>query len=442
MISLFRSACGLADDLGGQHTIRVFNILLGEGKKMDFKNASKNALIAGGLFALMALNMLFGMFDYFNFWNLLWMASYAAIAAMLFMGKRDIFAVGSFGAMAVVSLLSVLRYFNLFGIIGFLPNLAILFVVGVTLTDYLPQYKATAAKFWFLPAVLAVVSMVFSLLISIFGGYFPLTIWTLIRIAALLFAGLWAVCPYGSFQDAMSLISLPSGNHTASSGYTAPASGHHAAPVSQDYGDGYCGLVKHILLLLFTFGIWLYIWIYRTTRYLNCVEDEEQRNPTNQLLLCLFVPFYYIYWMYKSAQRIDKISAARGKSDDMAMLCLILSLFVAIIPPILMQDKINGFATAGAAKAAYQAPQYQAPQQSYQAPQYQVPQQTYQAPQYQEPQAYQTAQTPSYAKPAAQAPKTNATDIAAELKVYKDLLDMGIITPEEFEAKKKQLLNL
>lgn len=35
-----------------------------------------------------------------------------------------------------------------------------------------------------------------------------------------------------------------------------------------------------------------------------------------------------------------------------------------------------------------------------------------------------------------------ATDKADELKKYKELLDEGVITQEEFEAKKKQLLNL
>lgn len=33
-------------------------------------------------------------------------------------------------------------------------------------------------------------------------------------------------------------------------------------------------------------------------------------------------------------------------------------------------------------------------------------------------------------------------DAAAELKKYKELLDMGAITEEEFEAKKKELLGL
>ena len=39
------------------------------------------------------------------------------------------------------------------------------------------------------------------------------------------------------------------------------------------------------------------------------------------------------------------------------------------------------------------------------------------------------------------AKKTN-TSSADELKKYKELLDMGAITPEEYDKKKKQLLNL
>lgn len=103
----------------------------------------------------------------------------------------------------------------------------------------------------------------------------------------------------------------------------------------------YCGLFAHILLLLFTFGIWLLMWNYRVTRYLNCVEDEEYRNPATKLLLCMFVPFYSIYWTYKSAQRIDKLAKSVNVVSDLATPCLILEIFVPIIPPILMQDKIN-----------------------------------------------------------------------------------------------------
>ena len=103
----------------------------------------------------------------------------------------------------------------------------------------------------------------------------------------------------------------------------------------------YCNLFVHILLLLFTFGIWHLVWIYRVTQYLNCDQDEEYRNPTIQLLLCMFIPFYSIYWTYKSAQRIEKLQNSLGVIWNFAVLCLILEILIPIIPPILMQDKIN-----------------------------------------------------------------------------------------------------
>lgn len=48
----------------------------------------------------------------------------------------------------------------------------------------------------------------------------------------------------------------------------------------------------------------------------------------------------------------------------------------------------------------------------------------------------QSPQTPSVAE------SRPVIDPAKELKQYKELLDMGAITQEEFDAKKRQLLNL
>lgn len=166
-------------------------------------------------------------------------------------------------------------------------------------------------------------------------------------------------------------------------------------PVSSEI---YCSMAKHVLLLLFTFGIWYYIWIYRMTGYTNAAENEEYRNPTKKLLLCLFIPFYIIYWTYKTGQRVDKMAAAKGISSDMATLCLILAIFVPIIPPILLQDKMNNIATANDT---------------------------------------QYVSTPK-------GEKVNGATLgtAEELKNFKELLDSSVITQEEFEAKKKQLLGL
>ena len=169
-------------------------------------------------------------------------------------------------------------------------------------------------------------------------------------------------------------------------------------------GDGYIGMAKHVPLLLFTFGVWLYIWIWRATQYTNRAPGEEERNPTKKMLLCMFVPFYSIFWTYKTAQRIDAIAKTRGMSSEIATPCLVLAIFVGIVPPILMQDKINAIALNGNAPAA--------------------------AP------AAEPARDVGESTPAA------ADGVPEELEKYKRLLDNGIITQEEFEAKKKQLLGL
>ena len=231
-------------------------------------------------------------------------------------------------------------------------------------------------------------------------------------------------------------VDLVNGCYTDIGGPARQTPVYRTGAAHKNPNDVYCSLGKHIVLLLVTFGIWLYIWIYRITEYLNCVAGEPKRNPTNQLLLCLFVPFYYIYWIYQSALRIDKLSVSRGKSGDMAIMCLILALFVGILPPILMQDKINDLVQKAPVKAVYgqvaQVPQYQAPQ--YQtSSQIQTPVAT---------PVFRPQEAPRpvvFQQPAAE---SKAAAIAEELKIYKELVDAGVLTVEEFEAKKRQLLGL
>ena len=82
----------------------------------------------------------------------------------------------------------------------------------------------------------------------------------------------------------------------------------------------------------------------------------------------------------------------------MATLCLIFAIFVPIIPPILLQDKMNNIAMAN--------------------------------------------DTQSISAPKVETVNGATIGIADELKKYKELLDGGVITQEEFDAKKKQLLGL
>lgn len=110
--------------------------------------------------------------------------------------------------------------------------------------------------------------------------------------------------------------------------------------------SGRFNLFLHIVLILVSATIWPIFWTYRTTRYTNQVKDLEKRIPIRKLLLCLFVPFYIIYWNYVTAKRIDMIAEENGVKTDakIAVLCLVFSFLLNIAPPIIMQSRINKIA--------------------------------------------------------------------------------------------------
>ncbi len=132
--------------------------------------------------------------------------------------------------------------------------------------------------------------------------------------------------------------------------------------------------------------------------------------------------------------------------------------FTVCMVAILDAPPAKAKAPAPRPAAPYQQPYTQAPQ--YQPQQYSQPignqqqiqqqlQQRYnqapqapQAPSYQAPQAPEVPQVPEapQAPEVPAAPAAPAADPVAELKKYKDLLDLGVITQEEFDAKKRQIL--
>lgn len=172
--------------------------------------------------------------------------------------------------------------------------------------------------------------------------------------------------------------------------------------------EGYVDLMSCALLLIFTLGIYHLVWIYRTTRYLNRVEVAPSRNPTTKLLLCMFIPFYTIYWTYQSAQRVDALARSKGLYAELTSPCVLLSIFAGIVPPLLMQNTINAVSQTSAPGAAA-------------------------------PGAEETQSAPA-AMPAAPAAGQGEEDVIEALKRYKELLDQGVITQEDFDRKKAQLL--
>ena len=262
-----------------------------------------------------------------------------------------------------------------FNLLCILPDLLSLLAVGAACfavfamgTNLLEKYRKTAENLWFVPALIEAASILLSIILYI--AFYALNIFNIYWIygwysfssflyGLLYTAGLAAVLLNLKYPEcAAQRQEAPSaeadqqgaqgaqgaqGDQNDQSAQYASRSASSAVYTTQNVTrpDGYCSMVKHVLLLIFTFGIWQLIWIYRTTRYLNCVTAEPPRNPTTKLLLCMFVPFYIIYWMYKHAKYIDILAAQKGIPSDIGVLCLVLEFFVPIVPPILMQDKMN-----------------------------------------------------------------------------------------------------
>lgn len=262
-----------------------------------------------------------------------------------------------------------------FNLLCILPDLLSLLAVGAACfavfamgTNLLEKYRKTAENLWFVPALIEAASILLSIILYI--AFYALNIFNIYWIygwysfssflyGLLYTAGLAAVLLNLKYPEcAAQRQEAPSaeadqqgaqgaqgaqGDQNDQSAQYASCSASSAVYTTQNVTrpDGYCSMVKHVLLLIFTFGIWQLIWIYRTTRYLNCVTAEPPRNPTTKLLLCMFVPFYIIYWMYKHAKYIDILAAEKGIPSDIGVLCLVLEFFVPIVPPILMQDKLN-----------------------------------------------------------------------------------------------------
>lgn len=396
----------------------------------------------------LVLNLLTMFVDIFRFFSvkglfsglgsfLLWAIPYAIIVVAVVMKKKDIILAAGFGVLGLKELIMFFVGFGngsyaswdwdgvKFSFLRFVPSAiwsvaviaAAVFAI-VAITDYLPKYKDIVKKYWYAPAALMIVKLPIELVCYILAliigdSWLGRSTFLGVIISILLAVGYAAVMVWVLGTEIIPEVKKPVKNTTAGTTAGGSTAGYTSAPANNS--DGQIDLIVHILLLLCTCGIWQYIWIFKTTKYLNCDKGEAPRDATAQLLLCMFIPFYYIYWTYKSCQRIDRIAVTRGVASDITTICLILAIFVGIIPPILMQDKINNICKNPAVNAA---PQAAAP-----APVAQTP----------------VAQTPVAEEPTQ--PQANI-GVADEIKKYKDLLDSGAITEEEFDAKKKQLLGL
>lgn len=153
--------------------------------------------------------------------------------------------------------------------------------------------------------------------------------------------------------------------------------------------DGYLSFPLHVMCMLFFGFVWEFIWIYKVTKFLNA-KTKFNRDTTVTLLLAIFVPFYTIYWTYKAAQEIDGLR--QEETSGIAAICLVLCFVFPVAPPLLMQWKIN---------------------------------------------KYSEKDTPKETR----AKSVDSITVAEDLKRYKELLDEGAITQDDYDKIKSRYLS-
>ncbi len=350
----------------------------------------------------LARGLTFGLPFLSSFSALVTCAAYVFFAVVLFLNRKDMLL---YLAPAGLALAAVIRLFTssytglwaahvLSNLCFLLAALVLTAWAACPYVEALKKHQPVTETLWFLPGILAFAAALLATLASMHIMAFLANI---LVVALYFLLSLTVVFPEGNpMQDAEPRPTQPNPVFSAA-GDALPQQDSQPQDPLPTYQprvwDGRCDMLKHILLLIFTFGVWYCIWIYRTTGFLNGTRDSSDRNPTNQLLLCIFVPFYLIYWVYQSAKRTDTQAHDRGIPCDLGVLCLVMAFFVPILPPILMQDKFNRFS--------------------------------------------EPAQTVQVA-----VRDLDPQELSARLRTYKELQEDGLISPEDYEAKKNQLLNI
>lgn len=342
----------------------------------DNKTRKNYHLIAGILFAAafavqyLLSPLIHGYFPSFDFWTIVFIIGLLGTAVLMILNRRDLFTVIAIALITIIVVRNFICYFDIeqynnilvysrhysyyyyssrdvrisyflvfVELLRPLAYLLLLFIAAANFTDFLGNAKDKLNRLWFLPCALMGVYCIMTQLRSVVTEIFDLRcvgvysfvsfVIYLVYAAAFLLAGLWIANSNG-FSKSETRYGTEYGNTSART---------EALP------EAYFDLVNHTLLLVFTFGIWMLIWVYRMTGYTNAVKGEEKRDPTNKLLLYIFVPLYSIYWIYKTAQRIDKMAKEKNIEPDIGTPCLILAVLVPVLAPILMQDKMNKVVT-------------------------------------------------------------------------------------------------
>ncbi len=106
---------------------------------------------------------------------------------------------------------------------------------------------------------------------------------------------------------------------------------------------GRVSMGAHVPLALLVGGLYNLFWLGHCTDYLNKAQNEEHRVINGEILLCLFVPFYQIFWFVEHANRVDWMAKSNGIDEN--DVCNVWYILCAVLLPgiaaIILQCRIN-----------------------------------------------------------------------------------------------------
>jgi hypothetical protein len=108
-----------------------------------------------------------------------------------------------------------------------------------------------------------------------------------------------------------------------------------------------------IFLSIITCGIYYIVWLASLCKKIKLMNNEEP-SVAGEVILCLIIPFYSLFWLYSRSKKLAAAAASRGISlDDRAVINLVLAIFgLAIVSFALIQSDLNKAATALAGATA------------------------------------------------------------------------------------------
>ncbi len=101
-------------------------------------------------------------------------------------------------------------------------------------------------------------------------------------------------------------------------------------------------IAKMVILSIITLGIYTYVWIYKIAKKIKELDGDFSSVAT-EIICIMFVPFYLLYWVYTRYAKLKAVSDTNGiEIGNNGVLYLILSLLgLGLIAIALIQNDLN-----------------------------------------------------------------------------------------------------